>query len=298
VLDWDDLQFFLALARHGTLSAAGRALRVAQPTVGRRIAALETRLGAQLFEHSPAGYTLTETGSAMLGHVERMQEHALYAETLASGSSAGITGEVRITASEWVVITLLGPALGPLLSAHPKLRLELIADPRHLSLVKREADIALRPSRFTHQEIVQREVATLEFGLYASESYLARHGEPDFTRGCETHTFIHMSDGLANLVDYEWLQPLAAKARGVVKTNGREPMAVMAAAGLGITVLPCVVGDAKPELRKLATPAPSPRRKLYLGFHRAARSTARVQVTARFIAATLRARLASPPDRY
>lgn len=293
MIDWDDLQFFLAVARHGTLSAAGRALRVAQPTVGRRIAALEARLSAQLFERSPAGFVLSETGRAMLAHVERMQEHALYAETLAAGTNAGIEGDVRITASEWVILHLLSPALGPLLAAHPKLRLELIADPRHLSLVKRDADIALRPSRFEHQEIVQREIATLEFGLYASESYLSRHGQPNFADGCGAHTFIHMSDGLANLVDYEWLTPLAGKARIGVKTNGREPMARMAAAGLGMAVLPRVVGDATAGLRRLPTPTPSPQRKLFLGFHRAARSTLRVQVTARFVVASVRARLTS-----
>lgn len=288
MLDWDDLQFFLAVARHGTLSAAARALRVTQPTVGRRISAFEARLGTLLFERSGVGLTLSAVGRALLVHAEHMHDHALYAETLATGRSAGVSGSVRITAAEWVARSLLGPLLGPLLARHPGLTIELIADPRHLSLVKREADLALRASRFTHPEIVQREVARLQFGLYASDAYLARYGMPSFAHGCAGHQFIQMTDGLANLADYEWLPALAPNARVSVRTNGREPMATMALAGLGITCLPRFLGDATKGLRRIATPTPSPERKLWLGVHRAARATPRVRATLDFLSDALR----------
>jgi DNA-binding transcriptional LysR family regulator len=212
-----------------------------------------------------------------------MEEHALAAESSASGRSVGITGVVRITASEWMIRSLLGPGLEPLLTRHGGLTIELSADPRHLSLVRREADLALRPSEFTHQEIVQRELAELSFGLYASDSYLARHGVPDFAAGAEGHVFVQMTDGLANLADYEWLPTFASGARVAVRTNGREPMATMASAGIGIACLPRILGDRTRELRLLKTPVPSPRRKLYLGVHRAARKTPRVRVVMDFV---------------
>jgi DNA-binding transcriptional LysR family regulator len=288
MIDWNDLQFCLAVARHGTLSAAAKTLKVTQPTVGRRIAAFEQRLGAKLFVRSPHGWSLSEVGSAVLQHAEHMQAHALSAENLATGRDAGVVGQVRITSSEWMICSVLGPALAPYLARHPALCLELIADTRHLSLVKREADIALRPSRFTHKEIVQREVGVIAFGLYASESYLARHGLPDFSRGCAGHVFVNATGDMNNLVDYEWLPPLAASARVAVRTNGRQPMASMAAAGIGITCLPRCMGDAMPALRRLETPAPDPERQLWVGVHRAARTTPRIRVALGFITESLR----------
>jgi DNA-binding transcriptional LysR family regulator len=288
MLNWDDLQLFLAVARHGTLSAAARALGVAQPTVGRRLAAFEARLGAQLFERSGSGLTLSAIGLAVLKHAEPMQEHALFAESLASGHSLGVEGEVRVTASEWLIQSSLGPALAPLLANHPGLCVELIADARHFSLVKREADIALRPSQFTHQDIVQRELATVEFALYASEGYLLRHGTPDFARGCAGHVLVQMNEGHAQVADSQWLAALARHARVAVRTNGREAMVTLACASIGITCLPRILGDAVPSLRRLATPTPSPPRKLWLGVHRAARATPRVRVMLDFLRETLR----------
>jgi DNA-binding transcriptional LysR family regulator len=287
MIDWSDLQFCLALARQGTLSAAAKTLRVTQPTVGRRIAAFEQRLGAKLFVRSPRGWVLSEVGRAVLQHAEHMQAHALSAENLASGRDAGVVGQVRITASEWMICSVLGPALAPYLPHHPALCLELAADTRHLSLVKREADIALRPSRFTHKEIVQREVGVISFGLYASETYLQRCGMPDFARGSPGHVFITATDDMNNLVDYEWLPPMAANAHVAIRTNGREPMASMAAAGIGIACLPRCMGDAKPNLRRLETLLPSPERQLWVGVHRAARTTPRIRVALGFITEAL-----------
>jgi DNA-binding transcriptional LysR family regulator len=287
MIDWSDLQFCLAVARHGTLSAAAKALDVTQPTVGRRIAAFEQQLGAKLFVRSPRNWALSEVGQAVLRHAEHMQAHALSAESLAAGRDAGVVGQVRITASEWMICSVLGPALAPYLPRHPALCLELIADTRHLSLVKREADIALRPSRFTHKEIVQREVGVLAFGLYASESYLVRHGQPDFAHGSPGHVFITATDDMNNLADYEWLPPLAANAHVAVRTNGRQPMAGMASAGIGIACLPRCMGDALPSLRRLETPVPSPERQLWVGVHRAARTTPRIRVALGFITETL-----------
>lgn len=278
MIDWSDLQFCLAIARHGSLTAAARALDVTQPTVGRRIAAFEHQLGAKLFVRSSQGWALTEVGQSVLQHAEHMQAHALSAESLASGRDAGVSGTVRVTASEWMICSVLGPALAPYLARHPSLCLELIADTRHLSLVKREAEIALRPSRFTHKEIVEREVGLIEFALYASEAYLARHGMPDFARGAVGHSFVTATDDMNNLADYEWLPPMAANAHVAVRTNGREPMARLAAAGVGITVLPRCMGDAMPALRRLETPTPSPTRQLWMGVHRSARTTPRIRV--------------------
>ena len=287
MLVWDDLRFFLAVAEHGTLSAAAKVLKVTQPTVGRRVAGMEQQLGAALFVRNSTGFVLTDAGRGMLDHAEAMRDHAARAESGASGRDLGVEGRVRITASEWVIRSVLAPTLAPLLQRHPRLEIELLADARHLNLVKREADIALRPSEFHHDSVFQRAVATIEFGLYASDAYLARHGLPDFENGCAGHVFIDMSDELATVVDRSWLPPLVSRAHVGVRCNGREPMAALAAAGLGFVALPCFLGDAAPGLRRLTTPGERPQRKLWLGVHRAARHTPRIRVAAEFLARSL-----------
>lgn len=298
VLDWDDLRFFLAVARHSTMSAAARALHVAQPTVGRRIASFEERLGARLFGRSPTGWALSPTGRRLLPHAERIEREVLAAETVASGRDEGLEGKVRITASEWLVRSVLGPALAPYAALNPGLELEIVADARHLNLVRREADIAIRPSRFAQQEVFQRAIAVVEFGLYASDTYLTRHGSPDFRTRSEGHVLIGMTNDMNKIADLDWLPSLVGNARVAVRTNGREPMATMAAAGLGLACLPRILGDAMPGLRLLATPGARPERSLWLGVHRLARSTARVKATAAAIATSLdRLRSVLAPSR-
>jgi DNA-binding transcriptional LysR family regulator len=297
MLDWDDLRYFLAVAQSGSLSAAARALGVAQPTVGRRISAFERSLGAQLFLATPAGQRLSATGRRLLQHAEQMERDALAAERILSGRDAGVSGPVCVTASEWLIQSVLAPLLGPLLSHHPELQLELLAEPRHLSLVRREADIALRPSRFEQQEVVQRELAVVAFGLYASDTYLAEHGSPDFGRQCEGHTLIGMSEALGKIPDVDWLPQVAARARVVVRSNGREPMVRLAAAGIGLTCLPRFIGDAAPGLRRLEPPLPGPERQLWLGVHRDARAVPRVRACVRFLSESFaRLRPALHPD--
>jgi len=288
VLDWDDLRYFLAVARAGSLSAAARQLRVAQTTVGRRITAFEARLGARLFVPKPSGQVLSATGARLLAHAEQMERDALAAERVASGRDAGLAGPVRITATEWMVRSVLGPLLAPLSSAHPALELELLADPRHLNLARRDADIAIRASAFEEKEIVQRPLAKIGFGLYASDAYLVRFGAPDFSRQCAGHVLIGMSTALVKVPDVEWIPEIAGQARIAIRTNGREPMATMAAAGIGMACLPRFIGDATPGLRLLPAPAPAPERQLYLGVHRDARAVPRVKASVSFLLENVR----------
>lgn len=283
MLDWDDLRFFLAVAREGSLSSAAHTLGVTQPTVGRRIAALQRRLGAKLFVPSPTGQTLSASGRRLLPHAERMEIEGLAAERATSGRDAGLRGRVRITGSEWMIGAVLGPMLRPLVSDHPELELELLADVRHLNLVRREADIAVRPSRFEQQDVIQRELAVVAFGLYAADSYLAERGPPNFADRCAGHRLIAMSESLTKIPDLDWLSGLTTRANVVVRTNGREPMARMAAAGVGIACLPRVLGDATPTLRLLATPSAGPERKLWLGYHRDVRAVPRVKACVAFL---------------
>ncbi|HYH97056.1 LysR family transcriptional regulator [Hyalangium sp.] len=282
MLDWDDLRIFLAVARCGSLSAAARELKVSQPTVGRRIQAFERRLGARLFRRTPGGYALSAVGETVRSHAERMEQDALALERAATGRDAGLEGPMRITASEWLAVRVLGPALVPFMKQHPAITLEIVADVRWLSLPKSEADIAFRPAAFTHREVFQRKVARIAFGLYASGEYLAQHGVPDFQNACSGHSLIAMSNGQTPIADLPWLAKIASKARVVARSNGREAQAAMAAEGGGIACLPRLLGDSTPNLRLLAPPTPPPERTLWLGVHRETRTVPRVRALIAF----------------
>jgi DNA-binding transcriptional LysR family regulator len=287
-IDWDDLRCFLALARHGSLSAAARALGVTQPTVGRRLEAFEERLGTKLFGRRPSGYVLTAAGQSIRPLAERMEQDALTVERIASGRDVGLAGEVRVSASEWFASHVLGPIVAQLAARHPAIVVELVTDTRRISLARREADVAFRFARFEQQEIVQRQAARVAFGLYASDAYLAKRGVPDFDRGCEGHAVIAMSDDLASLADVPWMRAVAVNARVAVRSSSRDAQASLAAAGAGLVCLPRFVGDATAGLRLLTPPTPPPERNVWLGVHRDMRALPRVKSLVTFVVDALK----------
>jgi DNA-binding transcriptional LysR family regulator len=125
MLPWDDLQSFLAIARHGTLSAAARALGVRQTTMGRRLIALETRAGARLLAKTPGSYVLTPAGEAILAHVERIEAETLAIERRISGRDIRLEGVVRVTTIEILAVEVLTPAFARLRQEHPGIVLEI-----------------------------------------------------------------------------------------------------------------------------------------------------------------------------
>jgi len=286
-VNWDDLRFFLVLARRGTLSAAARELDVSQPTVGRRIAALERRVGAKLFLRNAAGFSVSTSGAAVLQLAEQIEQSALAAERRLAGRDEGVRGKVRITASEWLVTHVLSRLARTLVVDHPELTLELIADPRHVNLTRREADLALRPRRFDHASIVQRATSRVGFAVYASLAYLSERGVPSAGQG-RGHVLIGMSDDVGD-VSRSWLEQTLPEAKRSVKTNGRDAMVTLAESGVGLACLARIVGDAAPSLRRLESLPPPPMPTLWLGVHRDSRQTPRVRAVASYLAQSLRA---------
>src|SRR5437899_12484071 len=127
MLDWDDLRHFLAIARHGTLSAAARALGVRQSTMGRRLDAFEARVGAKLLQKTPRGYVLTATGEAILGNVERIENEALAVERIITGKDVRLEGTIRVTTVETLAVEVLTPIFHTFQETYPGIILELVA---------------------------------------------------------------------------------------------------------------------------------------------------------------------------
>jgi DNA-binding transcriptional LysR family regulator len=256
---------------------------VTQPTVGRRIDSFEQRLGARLFLRTPSGYSLSAAGQSILASVERMDQEALAAERIAAGRDLGVQGIIRITSPVWLMNRVLAPMLVAFTTRHLGITLELVAEARWLSLVRHEADIALRMAQFEHQDIIQRELTRIPFGLYASEGYLKERGSPDFTRGCEGHLLVATNDLLHRMADVSWLESVATKARVAVRSNGHEVLASAAAAGGGLVCLPRYLGDSTDGLRWVDATVQPPERKLWLGVHRDTLSAPRVKALVDFL---------------
>ena len=173
-MDWDDLRIFLAVARTESLSAAGRALKIDPATVGRRIARLEDAMGARLFTKSPQGYAITDEGTRLLPHAERV-EAALDGASEALTGPEGLTGQIRIGAPDGCANYLLPQVLARICDANPGLEVQIVALPRVFNLSKREADMAIAVSRPEAGRLTVQKLTDYRLHLAASRDYLARH---------------------------------------------------------------------------------------------------------------------------
>ena len=177
-LGWELYRSFLGVLQEGSLSGAARALGVAQPTVGRHIAALEQALKLPLFTRSQAGLLPTEAALALRSDAETMASTAAALQRTAASQGAGVRGTVRITASEVIGVEVLPPILTQLRAQYPELIIELLLSNRVQDLLHREADIAVRMLRPRQELLLARQIGQVALGMYAHEDYLAQHGSP------------------------------------------------------------------------------------------------------------------------
>src|SRR5215213_966441 len=194
--DWDDLRFFLAVARAGRLTVAARRLGADHATVSRRISALESALKAKLFERRPQGYTLTAHGERLLTKAEAMETEALAASSEIGGADLAISGIVRIGTPDGFGTTFLAPRIAAFAAQYPDLEIQLIAMPRLLSLSKREADVAVSLAPPREGKIVARKLTDYRLGLYATADYLGRHPAVAAAGDLHDHEMIGYIDDL------------------------------------------------------------------------------------------------------
>jgi DNA-binding transcriptional LysR family regulator len=168
--DWNRARAFLVTAEEGSLSAAARALGMAQPTLGRQVDALETELGVTLFERGGRGLTLTQAGLELLDHVRAMGDAAGRVSLTASGQAQSIEGSICITASEIYSAYLLPPIVTRLRREQPGIEVEIVASNAAIDLKRREADIAIRSFRPTQPDLIARKVGDDLARLYASQA--------------------------------------------------------------------------------------------------------------------------------
>ena len=288
MLDWDDLRFYLAIVRHGSLSAAAKELQVAQSTVGRRLASLEAGLGVRLLNRTPDGYVPTPAGTDVREKAERLEAETQALLRDVGGRDTRVAGLVRVTCVECVATHILAPCFARLHAEHPGVMVELIPDARELSLSMREADISVRLSQPLQHDLVIRRIGNLAFALYASQGYLEGHGELNFEAGCPGHVLINQVDGIQDASQTGWLADLAPRARVAMQTTSHEAAVVAASHGGGLACLARFRADKNISLKLIETPSVAPASGVWLAVHKDNRHTPRIRVLLTRIAECLR----------
>ncbi|HZX23007.1 MAG TPA: LysR family transcriptional regulator [Woeseiaceae bacterium] len=236
--DWGDIRLFLAIVEHGSLLAASEHLSVSQPTLGRRLAAMEKRMGVPLFVRTGRRMQLTDTGRSILENAQRMEREMLAIERAVDVQSKGLAGEVVITATEGTGTEWLPPELTEFRRRYPDITLNIRVDSRTMDLLRREADIALRLGEPKEPELIGRRLVTVGFGLYAAPSYL-KHAPPlESLDDLAHHDLIGLEQAgsQAHLVPGDDLAHLPT-GRFVFTTNSAAAQMSAARAGYGIAVL-------------------------------------------------------------
>jgi DNA-binding transcriptional LysR family regulator len=276
-IDWQDVHYFVALARHGTLSATARALRVNHATVARRIASLEALLGHSIFDRRAIGYALTAEGKTLIKYANAMDEAALsILRRLDAGTE--LSGRVRLAAGRVLAERFLIDRLRAFHERYPAIDLEVIGGSRVVKLAKRDADIALRYGSPKDSELVARRVARLTFGLYASPVY------HDKLKAGQSPAFIGFDENSEFIAEAKWLERQFGNRRFSFRTSSQTTQAAAARAGYGIALLPkYVVETHEPGLVEVTAGEHLPERDVWLIIRRDLTKVPRVKVVADYL---------------
>lgn len=284
MLDWNDLRYFLAVAREGSTLAAGRMLRVSQTTVARRIAALEKAIGFPLFEKRQAGYVVTPAGEALLEKAEQVEQSVAGVEEAAAGHARDVSGTVRITSEEIYAHGLLSPLLRDLHERHPDIVIELDNSQKVIDLGSGAADIALRSSSKTQPAgLVGRRLCVDDWTLYCSRDYARRNGVPSTVEELKNHAIVGGGGGNLWRHYQAWLRELGLEEQVAMHHASSTGLLTAVRSGFGVAVLPCVVADSDPELIRCIPPREEHGRVLWLLTHERVRHTPRVRAVVDFL---------------
>jgi DNA-binding transcriptional LysR family regulator len=281
-LDWNDLKHFLAAARAGTLAGAARGLRVEHSTIGRRLTALEDALGAPLFTRGPGGLALTPLGERIAPLVEDVERAVLAVHEIAA------TAKTRVRlATPSAFARLLTPHFARFGREHPDVTIELLSGSRMVDLKKGEAELAIRAGASEDGDLVTKGLGDMGWSLYASEAYLAGHAAPADPRALAGHDVLGYEARLAALPGPRWIEQHGAGATVVMRCREVSDVLAACVAGLGLAVLPSLLAEAEPALRRL-TPEVLGTQRFSLVYRKEVLRAAPVRAVIRFVTDLMR----------
>ncbi|MDR3397864.1 MAG: LysR family transcriptional regulator [Pandoraea sp.] len=277
MFDWENFRHFLAVARVGTLSGAARSLRVDHATVSRRLTALETELQVPLVERLPRSCRLTPMGIQVYEQAKAMETSAFAVERLAHASLEPLAGKVTLSAPPVLVAHLLARRLVDFRAEYPSIQLSISAQAQQVSLIRREADVALRLVRPKESSSVVRKLGQMPFALYAAPEYVAMRSPEDWT-------FVAYDAQFADMPQQQWLLGIAGSRTVGCELSDISSHLAAARAGAGVAGLPCFLGDEDPGLVRLEHKGPTFSRDIWLVVHRDLRRSAPVRAVMNFAA--------------
>ncbi|RLQ87401.1 LysR family transcriptional regulator [Notoacmeibacter ruber] len=287
--DWNDLRYFLAVARTGRLTAAAQRMGTDHATVSRHIRTLEETLGADLFNRSPRGYSLTDAGERLLFQTETMESAAAAIHNDIAGEKYALSGAVRIGAPDGFGAFFLAPHLGELSRRHPQLELQIVAMPRIFSLSKREADIAIGLERPDKGRLFSRKLVDYTLHVYAARSYLAEAPTIARREDLSSHPLIGYIPELVFTPKLDYVKDVGESL--VPRLSSSNLFAQLAAtrSGAGLCILPDFMARSSPDLVRVLPEAIEIVRTFWIMAHVDARESARIQTVMSFISDLVKA---------
>ena len=249
-LNWDDLQIVLAVARSGSASRAAATLGLNHATVIRRIDAFEKSHSVTLFDRQPTGMRATPACKQLLAAARPIDDAILEIRQSILGQDLKLAGSIRLTTTDSIADHVLIEPLSTFRDAHPEIAVDLLVTNTRLDLLRLDADISVRPSRNPPKQLIGRNVATMAFATYATPTLAERHPDPF----AHEAVWIGIHHDLANSPVFNWMTEIESRNPIAARVNSFVAAREMAAAGLGIAVLPCFLADRDDRLVRLAPP--------------------------------------------
>lgn len=287
MFDWDDLRYFLAVARAGSTIAAAEGLKVNQSTVQRRLAALEEKIGRKLVERQPTGYRLTDLGEKMLAHAEAVEAAVAGFERSLAASETEISGTIRVTCPEADMYRLLTPLLEKFAESYPALRVDFLITEVALDLAKGEADIALRGGPARDDALIGRKIADCPWVVFASNAYIERRGRPASPEDLVRHGVIGFKGVLAQTAPVVWFLSHATNVAVVAQSDSVLGALSAVKSGVGLAILPAYIGDPDEALVRVLDAPAELRLPMTMLVHPDLRNTPRVRAFFDFVASQI-----------
>ncbi|MFQ3789059.1 LysR family transcriptional regulator [Halomonas sp. A29] len=284
MLDWQDIQIFLEVARSQRLTDAARRLGLDHSTLSRRTRRFEQKLNTQLFERSTHGYHLTEAGQQLLAHAEEMARHAFEAGEGLADKNRQLSGQIRLGVTEGFGTWVIAPLLSAFCERHPGITLDLLALPRVVNLSRHEADLAITVERPASQGLVTSRLCDYRLRLYGSQSYFQRHGRPAKLSELGQHRLIGYVDDLIFSEQLSYLDPLLDPAvvgtvpHFSIRSTSVTTQHAAAQQGAGLAVLPCFMAETGDRLESVLNDEVEIVRQFWITARQEQRRLARVRL--------------------
>jgi molybdate transport repressor ModE-like protein len=272
--DLNDLRLVAAIADAGSLSGAARRLGVNHATAFRRLRNVEARLGVRLFERSAGGYAATVAGEELARAGAMIEHEAAESFRKVAGRDLRLNGLVRITTTDAIASTFVGPIARACRERHAEISLQVITTMEIHNLSKRDADIAIRPSSQPPEHLISEHIAPLTYAVYGSKTYLQRRRN---VKELSEHEWIALDDSLILNRTIKWLAKVKPLETVQLRTSTFLGARQACADDLGLAVLPCFLGDTHRALKRVTSPLADCKAELWLLRHPDLRETARVK---------------------